>query len=77
LPPDRSTHLSGGAAIIVHNGIDYFAVPLLGLQDLEANFIHLMLATRPVNFVSAYVLPIRPLIESDMTLCLSGGIPVQ
>jgi hypothetical protein len=48
----------------------------LGLQHLEAIAIHLVLATRPVKLVSAYLAPTRPLIESDLTECLSGGIPV-
>jgi hypothetical protein len=51
-------------------------VPVSGLQYLEATAIHLVLATRPVKLVSAYLAPTRPLIESDLTECLSGGIPV-
>jgi endonuclease/exonuclease/phosphatase family metal-dependent hydrolase len=36
----------------------------------------LVLVTTPVKLVSAYLAPKRPLIESDLTECLSGGIPV-
>jgi hypothetical protein len=37
---------------------------------------HLVLATRSVKLVAAYLLPTRLLIESDLTECLSGGFPV-
>jgi endonuclease/exonuclease/phosphatase family metal-dependent hydrolase len=53
------------------SGIDHYAV-----QHLEATAIHLMLATRPVKLVAAYLSPTRPLIESDLSECLSGGFPV-
>jgi hypothetical protein len=51
-------------------------VPVWGLQHLEATAIHLVLATRPVKLVAAYLSPKGPLIESDLTECLSGGSPV-
>jgi exonuclease III len=66
----------GGTVILVHKGIDHYAVPVSGLQYLEATAIHLVLATRPVKLVSAYLAPTRLLIESDLTECLRGGIPV-
>jgi hypothetical protein len=66
----------GGTAIFVHKGIDHYALPVFGLQYLEATAIHLVLATRPVKLVSAYRAPTRPMIDSDLTECLSGGIPV-
>jgi hypothetical protein len=72
---DRPTP-GGGTAILVHKGIDHYAVPVSGLQYLEATAIHLVLATGPVKLVSAYLAPTRPFIESDLTDCLSGGILV-
>jgi hypothetical protein len=66
----------GGTAILVHWGIDHYAVSVSGLQHLEATAIHPVLATRPVKLVAAYLSPIRPLIESDLSECLSGGFPV-
>jgi hypothetical protein len=51
---DRPTS-GGGTAILVHKGIDHYAVPVSGLQHLEATAIHLVLATRPVKLVSAYL----------------------
>jgi hypothetical protein len=72
---DRPTP-GGGTAILVPKGIDHYAVPVSGLQYLEATAIHLVLATRPVKLVSAYLAPTRPLIESELTACPSGGIPV-
>jgi hypothetical protein len=53
----------GGTAILVHKGIDHYAVPVSGLQYLEATAIHLVLATKPVKLVSAYLAPTRPLGE--------------
>jgi hypothetical protein len=51
-------------------------MPGFDLQYLEATATHLVLATRPVKLVSAYLSPTRPLIESDLTECLSREIPV-
>jgi hypothetical protein len=61
-----------GTAILVHKGIDHYAVPVSGLQYLEVTAIHLVLATRPVKLVSAYLAPTRPLNQSDLIECLSG-----
>jgi endonuclease/exonuclease/phosphatase family metal-dependent hydrolase len=72
---DRPT-LGGGTAILVRRDIDHYAVPASGLQHLEATAIHLVLGTRPVKLVAAYLSPTRPLIESDLTECPSGGFPV-
>jgi hypothetical protein len=65
----------GGTAILVHKGIDHKAVPVSGLQYLQATAIHLVLGTGPVKLLSAYLAPTRPSIESDVTECLSRGIP--
>jgi hypothetical protein len=43
---------------------------------MEATGIHIVLATRPVKLVEAYLSPTRPLIESVLTECLSGVLPV-
>jgi hypothetical protein len=72
---DRPTP-GGGTAILVHKGIDHYAAPVLGLQYLEATAIHLVLATRLVKLASAYLSPTWPLIESDLTECLSSGIHI-
>jgi hypothetical protein len=66
----------GGTAILVCRGIDHYAVPVAGLQHLEASAIHLVLATRPVKLAAAYLSPTRPLIESDLSECLSGVFPI-
>jgi hypothetical protein len=47
----------GGTVILFHKGIDHYAVPVLGLEYLEATAIHLELATRPVELVSACLPP--------------------
>jgi hypothetical protein len=66
----------GSTAILVRRGIDHYAVPVSGLQHLEATAIQLVLATRPVKLVAAYLSPTRPLIVSDLSECLIGGFPV-
>jgi hypothetical protein len=35
-----------------------------------------MLAAKPVKILAAYVSPTRPLIVSDLSACLGGGLPV-
>jgi hypothetical protein len=47
---DRPTP-GGGTANLVHKGIDHYAMPVSGLQYLQATAIHLVLATRPVKLV--------------------------
>jgi hypothetical protein len=74
LPPNGPPDPGGGTAILVHQGIDHYAVPVSGLQHLEATAIHLVLATRPVKLVAAYPSPTRPLFESDQSECLGGGL---
>jgi hypothetical protein len=66
----------GGTAIFVRQGIDHYAMPVSGLHHLEAIAVHLVFATRPVKLVAAYLSPTRPLIESDLSECLSGVFPV-
>jgi hypothetical protein len=66
----------GGTSILVRRDIDHYAVPVSGLRHLEATAIHLVLANRPLKIVAAYLSPTRPLIESDLNECLSGGLPV-
>jgi hypothetical protein len=43
---------------------------------LEDTAVHLVLASRPVRVVATYLKPTRHLIESDLTECLSGDLPV-
>jgi hypothetical protein len=47
------------------------------LQNLEATAIkNPVLATIPVKLLAAYPSPARPLIESELTECLSGGFAI-
>jgi hypothetical protein len=76
---ERISRLGGGGrgtAIVVRRGIDHYAVPVSGLQHLEATAKHIVLATTQVKLVVAYLSPTRSLIESDLSECLSGGFPV-
>jgi hypothetical protein len=71
----RTAGLGGRTAILVRRGKKHYAVPLSGLQHPKTA-IHLVLATRPVKLVAAYISRIRPVIASNLTECLSGGFPV-
>jgi hypothetical protein len=66
----------GDTAILARRVTDHCEVPVSGQRRLEATTIHLVLASRPVKIVAAYLSPTRPLIDSDLTPCLSGGLPV-
>jgi exonuclease III len=72
---DRSTK-GGGTAILVRRGIEHHALPVAGLRHLEATAIELKLAGKPTKIPAVYVSLYRPLIMSDLTACLSGGLPV-
>ena len=58
---DRLTE-GGGTAILVRRGVVHHAVHVQGLQHLEATAIQVMLATKPVKVLAAYLSPTRPLI---------------
>jgi hypothetical protein len=72
---DRLTE-GGGTAILVRRGIVHHAVPVQGLQHLEATAIQVMLAAKPVKILMAYLSPTCPLIASDLSACPGGGLPV-
>jgi hypothetical protein len=64
----------GVTAILLRKGIDNYATPVSGLQQLEATSKHLVLATRPMKIAAAYLSPTRQLFESDRTECMSGEL---
>jgi hypothetical protein len=66
----------GGTAILIRRGIDHHAVPVQGLEHLEATTFPVMLASKPVKILALYLSPSRPLIASDLSECLGGGLPV-
>jgi hypothetical protein len=61
---------------MVRRGTDHHAVPLHGLQQLEANAIEIMLANKPVKILAVYLSPSRPLIDSELSACFGIGVPV-
>ena len=65
----------GGTAILVRRAIEHHAVPVQGLQHLETTAIQVMLARKPVKILAAYLSPTRPLIASDLSACVGGGLP--
>jgi hypothetical protein len=58
----------GGRGALVRRDIDYYAVPVSDLQQLEAITIYEMWGNMPVELGAAYLSPTRTLTE-----CLSGG----
>jgi hypothetical protein len=48
---DRLT-VEGGTAILVRRGTDHYAVPVHGLQHLEATVIQIMLSNEPVKILA-------------------------
>ena len=72
---DRPTR-GGGTAILVRRGIDHHAVPISGLQQLEATAVQLNLGGRPVKLVAVYIAPDRPILDDDLSECFRGNIPV-
>jgi hypothetical protein len=67
---DRITE-GGGTPILVRRGIVHHAVPVLGLQHLEATTI-VMLDTKPIKCLVACLSPTHTLIISDLSACLCG-----
>ena len=72
---DRLTE-GGGTAILVRRAIDHHAVRIQGLQHLVFTAVQAMFASKPVKILAAYLSPTRPSIDSDLSACLSGGLPV-
>jgi hypothetical protein len=72
---DRLTE-EGRKAILVHRRINNHAVPVQGLEYLEATAIQVMLASKPLKIMAVYLSPSRPLIASDLSACLGSGLPV-
>jgi endonuclease/exonuclease/phosphatase (EEP) superfamily protein YafD len=72
---DRPTR-GGGTAILVRRAIDHHAVPVLGLAQLEATAIHIMLASGTLKIMAVYLSPSRPIVGSDLSACFGGGVPV-
>jgi hypothetical protein len=72
---DRHTE-GGGTAILVRRGKDHCAVPILGLTQLEATAVHIMLASGPLKILAVYLSPYRPIVGSDMSACFGAGFPV-
>jgi exonuclease III len=65
----------GGTAILVRRGIDHYAVPILGLNQLEATAVHIMLASGPIKILAVYISPSRPIVGSQLSACSGGGFP--
>jgi hypothetical protein len=66
----------GGTAILVPHGLDHHAVPVQGLEHLEANAIQAILANKPVKTLAVYLPPSLLLFASDLCACLGGSFPV-
>jgi hypothetical protein len=56
-------------------GIGNFAVPILGVTQLEATAIYIMLAGGLMKILTVYILCSWPLIGSDLSACMAEGFP--
>jgi exonuclease III len=72
---DRPTE-GGGTAMLNRRGIDHYVVPVLGLTQLEATAIYIILAGGPLKILAVYLSPSRPTVGSDLSACFGGGFPV-
>jgi hypothetical protein len=72
---DRPTE-GGGTAILVRRVIDHYAVPVLGLTQLEETAVHIMLPSGPLKILAVYLSPFRPIVGSDLSACFDGGFPI-
>jgi hypothetical protein len=56
--------------------MDHHAVPVQGLEYLEATAFQVMMANKPMKTLACYLSPSRRIIASDLSACFGGGIPV-
>jgi hypothetical protein len=68
--------LGGGTALLVRRGIIHHPVPVLGLIQLEATAIEIVLAGRPVKILAVYLSPSPSFITEDLDVRFGGGLPV-
>jgi hypothetical protein len=64
------------SAIQGSRGIVHHSVPVPSLTHLEANAIQVILTDKPVQIITPYLSPSRPLIRADLTACFDGELPV-
>jgi endonuclease/exonuclease/phosphatase family metal-dependent hydrolase len=64
-----------GTAILVSRDIDHHAVPIQGLEYLEATAIQVKMSSKQVRILAVYLSPSRPLLDADLNACLGGGLP--
>jgi hypothetical protein len=72
---DRPTE-GGGTTIMVCRGVDHYAVHVIGLTQLEATAIYIMLASVPLKILAVYLAPSRPIVRWDLTAFFGGKFPV-
>jgi hypothetical protein len=54
----------------------HYAVPVQDLKHLKTTAIQITLASKPVKILAVYLSPSRPLVDSDLSSCLRGGLSV-
>ena len=62
---------------MVRRGVDHYAVPVQGLKHLEATTIQVTLASKSVKILAVYLSPSWPMVTSDLSACLGGGLPTN
>jgi hypothetical protein len=73
----RQSDSWSGIAIVIRHGIVQNSVPVPDLSHLEETDTQFMLAGKPVETLSAYISPSRPLIEADHIAYFGRGMPIQ
>jgi hypothetical protein len=66
----------GGTAVLLRRGIAHHSVPVLGLTQLEATSIQVVLASRSAKILAAYLSLSCPIIGADLDASFGGGLPV-
>ena len=57
----------GGTAMLVHRGIDHYALLVQGPRHLEATAIYVVMGSKPVKILAVYLSPIRSLYASYLS----------
>ena len=63
-------------AILVPRDIDHHAAPISGREQLESTANQLNVGGKPINLVAVYKTSQCPILDSDLSECFRGCIPV-
>jgi hypothetical protein len=58
---------------MVRGGIDQYTEPVVGLTQLEATAIYIILVSGPLKTLAVYQSPSRPIVGSDLSAYFGEG----